>query len=86
MTLARKGIRACVYVTSVFKSENVQVRLLTSISHIAPLEEITILRLEFLGNLLVTRIINIIETSLLEKEIKFEQLIYWVDSDISPSR
>ena len=73
---SKKGDVARVYVRSLLESGNGQVRLLTSKSHIAPLNEIIIPGLDLLGNLLVVK-------TGIEKEIKFVKVIYWTNSDIS---
>ena len=72
---SKKEYVACVYVRSVIESENIQVRFLTSTSGILPFEEVAMSKLEPLKTLLVTRLIRAVKTAL-EKEIKFEKVIY----------
>ena len=55
----KSGFEACVYVYSLCRSKKVTFRLLTPKSRVTQLKTETIPRLELLGNLLLSRLINI---------------------------
>ena len=67
-----------------YKSRLIEVNLICSKSRIPPIKTITIPRLELLGNLLRSRIIDSVKLALKE-ELKFDKSYYWTDSKITRS-
>lgn len=70
---------ACVYLRTVDPDGNMQTRLLTAISKVAPLKSQTIPRLELSGALVLTSLIATIQQAL---PVKINRTVYWTDSTI----
>ena len=79
---SNRGYGACVYVRSIYKSQKVTVKLLTSKSRVAPLKTETIARLELLGNLLLSRLSKSVKNAF-NNQIKFDKKLLWTDSQIT---
>ena len=69
---------ASVYFKSVYKSGYISVSLVSCKSRVAPMKNVSVPRLELLGNLLAARLVDSITTAL-EKEMKFDEISYWSD-------
>jgi hypothetical protein len=68
---------AVVYTRSSYENGNVQVRLVASKSKVAPIKKQSIPRLELLGAVILTRLVN----TLLKRSILGHcRIFYWVDS------
>ncbi|XP_033359092.1 uncharacterized protein LOC117238345 [Bombus vosnesenskii] len=76
---SERAYGACVYLRSLDHYGNVQTRLLTAKSKVAPLKTQTIPRLELSGALLLTSLIAIIRQAL---HIEVKRTVYWTDSTI----
>ena len=76
------GYKACIYVKTIYKSGKIFVKLLSSKSREAPLKQETILRLELLGALLLSRLMLSLRNSL-KDELFFDNVYYWCDSQIA---
>ena len=73
----------CVYLKYISRAGNIKISLITSKSRIAPLRKnITIPRLELLGNLILSRLVVAVLLALKE-EIDIKNVICWSDSQIS---
>ena len=75
---------ANIYLRTLYKSGLIEVNLIRSKSRVAPMKTITIPRLELLGNLLLSRLMNSVKLAL-KKELKFDKSYYWTDSKITVS-
>ena len=64
-----------VYVKTILKSGKAHSNLFTAKSLIASLKEITIQRLELLGNLILNRLMNSVRTAI-EKDVKTDNIYY----------
>ena len=73
---------ACIYLKTFFKSGEISVHLITSKSRLAPIKGTTIPRLELLGNLLLSRLMNSVEKAL-SKVLKISESYFWTDSQIT---
>ena len=70
-----------VYVKIILQSGRVHSNFFTAKSLIASLKEITIPRLEFLGNLILGRLMNSVRTAI-EKDVKIDNICYQRDSKV----
>ena len=59
-----QSYRVFIYLKSIFKSDTVSVDLVTSKSRLAPIKDSTIPRLELLGNLLLSRLMDSVKKSI----------------------
>lgn len=76
---------ACIYIKSVHRSQNVDVKLVAAKSRLVPLKkEYTIPRLELLGNYILSKLMVVVFESLVE-EIKDLKQFCWSDSMITLS-
>ena len=73
---------ASIYLRTLYKSGLIEVNLICAKSCIAPIKTITIPRLELLGNLLLSHLMDSVKLPLKE-ELKFDRSCYWTDSKIS---
>ena len=55
---------ACIYLRSILKSDTISVSLVTSKSRLAPIKGSTVPRLEFLGNMSLSRLMDSVKKSL----------------------
>ena len=76
-----KAYGACIFVRTLHGSGKVSVVLLTAKSRVAPIKEVTIPRLELLGNLLLSRLIVSVKEAL--HSVEFDREFLWTDSMIS---
>ncbi|XP_068965518.1 uncharacterized protein [Bombus flavifrons] len=76
---SERAYGACVYLRSLDHYGNVQTRLLTAKSKVAPLKTQTIPRLELSGALLLTSLMSVIQKVL---QVKVNRTVYWTDSTI----
>ena len=67
---------AVLYIRSVYSDGHNDVRIVASKTRVAPLKKFTIPRLELLGALILSRLVNTVTSSLLFKH----KITYWVDS------
>ena len=75
---------ANIYLRTLYKSDLIEVNLICSKSCVAPRKTITIPRLELLGNLLLSRLMDSMKLALKDK-LKFDKSYYWTDSNITLS-
>ena len=75
---------ANIYLRTLYKSGLIEVNLICSKSRVAPIKTITIPRLELLGNLLLSRLMDSVKLALKE-ELKFDKSYHWTDSKITLS-
>ena len=75
---------ANIYLRTLYKSGLIEVNLICSKSCVAPRKTITIPRLELLGNLLLSRLMDSMKLALKDK-LKFDKSYYWTDSNITLS-
>ena len=73
---------ASIYLRTLYKSGLIEVNLICAKSCIAPIKTITIPRLELLGNLLLSHLMDSVKLPLKE-ELKLDRSYYWTDSKIS---
>ncbi|XP_068987610.1 uncharacterized protein [Bombus flavifrons] len=76
---SERAYGACVYLRSIDHHGNVQTRLLTAKSKVAPLKTQTIPRLGLSGALLLTSLSTIIQQAV---QVKANRTVYWTDSTI----
>lgn len=70
---------ACVYIRSVNKQGDIQVRLLTAKSKVAPLKTITIPKLELCGALVLAQLIKKVKCSM---TLRVDEYFLWCDSTV----
>ena len=73
---------ACICLKSIFRSGTISVNLVTSKSRLAPVKGSTILRLELLGNLLLSRLMDSVKKSL-SKVLSISKVFLWTDSHVT---
>ena len=73
---------ACIYLRSIFRSGTISVSLVTSKSRLAPIKGSTIPRLELLGNLLLSRLMDSVKKSL-SKVLSISEVFLWTDSQVT---
>ena len=78
---SEKGYGACIYVRSTDKQGQHYSSLVCSKSRVAPIQKLTIPRLELCGALLLSRLYEVTFSAL--KHIEFSQTILWSDSTIA---
>ena len=69
---------ATIYVKTILESGKGHTNFFTVKSRIAPLKEVTIPRLELLGNLILVRLMNSVKTAI-EKGVQIDNIYYWTD-------
>ena len=74
-------LRTCVYIR-VSCPHGVRVRLLTSKNHLVPSKPLSILRLELLSCVLLSRLIDSVQKAL-ESEVVSEKICLWSDSQVA---
>lgn len=75
-----KAYGACVYIRSIERNGEAQLRLVISKSRVAPLSNVTIPRMEMLAALLLCRLVKKVLEAL--KDFNFETINLWSDSQI----
>ena len=75
---------AFIYIRAISKRGNVSVNLIASKSRLAPMKQNTIPRLEFLGNILLSRLMNSVKSAL-SKCILISNCYFWTDSQVTLS-
>ena len=73
---------AGIYLRSIFKSGTISVSLVTSKSRLAPIKGSTIPRLELLGNLLLSGLMDSVKRSL-SKVLSISEVFLWTDSQVT---
>ena len=59
-----QGYGACIYLRTLYESGDISVNLVSGKSRVAPLKETTIPRMELLGNLILSRLMNTVHNTL----------------------
>ena len=77
-----QGYGACIYLKSVHESGEIDTNIITSKTRVSPIKEQTIPRLELLSALLLSRLMDSVQ-SVLSKEFNIDKRFYWSDSQIS---
>ena len=72
---------ACIYIRSVSQSGKVSVHLVATKSRLAPIKSTTIPRLELLGNLVLSILMNSVKNAL-SKTISISDCYFWTDSQV----
>ena len=75
---------ACVYIQVIYESGKNSIKLVSAKSRVAPLKTTSIPRLELLGNLILSRLMNTMKNAL-KNDIKISNCFYWSDSMVSLS-
>lgn len=79
---SKQGYGATVYNKSTYKSGEIETNLITSKTRVAPIKGPTLPRLELLSTLLLTRLMNSVESALSDS-FPFDRKRYWNDSQIA---
>ena len=79
---SQQSYSACIFLKSIFKGSKVSVHLIASKSSLAPIKETTIPRLELLGNLILSRLMNSVKSTL-SKTLSFYDFYFWADSKVT---
>ena len=77
-----QGYGACIYLKSVHESGEIDTNIITSKTRVSPIKEQTIPRLELLSALLLSRLMNSVQSAL-SKKFNIDERFYWSDSQIS---
>ena len=77
-----KGYGACIYVKTIYKSRKISIKLLSSKSRVATLNQETIPQLQLLGALLLSQLMLSFRNSL-KNQLLFDNAYYWCDSQIA---
>ena len=72
---------ATIYVKTILESWKFYTNFFIAKSRIAPLKEITIPRLELLGNLILVRLMNSVKTAI-ERDVQIDNIYYWTGSKV----
>ena len=72
---------ATIYVKTILESGKVDTNFFTAKSRIAPHKEITIPRLELLGNLILARLMNSVKIAI-EKDVQIDNIYCWTDARV----
>ena len=75
---------ASIYIRSISKAGNVSVNLIASKSRLSPIKQSTIPRLELLGNILLSRLMNSVR-NVLSKCILISNCYFWTDCQVTLS-
>ncbi|CAG7726031.1 unnamed protein product, partial [Allacma fusca] len=70
---------AVVYLRSISPDGNIQVRLVCAKTRVAPVKKVTLPRLELCGALLLTKVLNLVRSSL---KLEFQEIHGWTDATI----
>ena len=73
---------ACIYLRLIFKSGTISVSLVISKSRLAPIKGSTIPRLELLGDLLLSRLMDSVK-KLISKVLSIYEVFLWTDSQVT---
>ena len=73
---------ACNILKSIFKGGKISVLLIASKSRLAPIKETTIPRLELIGILIQSRLMNSVKNAL-SKTFSFDNFYFWIDSHVT---
>ncbi|KAK4317024.1 hypothetical protein Pmani_011836 [Petrolisthes manimaculis] len=76
---SEKGFGACVYLRVPMENNSYKVSLVTSKSRVAPIKTITLPRLELMGSLLCSRLVNFVKNTL---SLDDNRVMCWTDSTI----
>ena len=75
---------ASIYIRSISKAGNVSVNLIASKSRLSPIKQSTIPRLELLGNILLSRLMNFVRNALPKCNL-ISNCYFWTDSQVTLS-
>ena len=78
---SQRSYGVVIYFKSISKGGKVSVHLIASKSRLAPIKETTIPRLELLGNLILSRLMNSVKNAL-SKTLSFNDFYFWTDSKV----
>ena len=76
---SEKAYATAVYVQSTHSDGHVETRLIALKTRVAPIKTLTIPRLELLGAVINSRLVDTIQRSL---QVPVDQVVYWVDSKV----
>ena len=78
---SQKTYGCCIYLRFIKQSGEVKILLMTAKSRVSPLKTLTIPKLELLGCLMLSRILNEIEKDL-SSVLKIDEMFAWTDSSV----